>query len=177
MSKAKKMLIYVPVVIIFFLIIPEITLRLTTPKQLASLSDFTSLGGMLNPLLSLMIFLGLFSIFLAVITVSISKKIYQTRANSKNKWSLVLAVIGFTYNDCQLSTLLILILAFCNYCSLFSERGRRNKHLKSLFPGQRHQVDTDFRRKTTWACHRLRHRKSLKGLVYFHTWMSVLRFR
>lgn len=85
MSKAKKMLIYVPVVIIFFLIIPEITLRLTTPKQLASLSDFTSLGGMLNPLLSLMIFLGLFSIFLAVITVSISKKIYQTRANSKNK--------------------------------------------------------------------------------------------
>ena len=85
MSKAKKMLIYVPVVIIFFLIIPEITLRLTTPKQLASLSDFTSLGGMLNPLLSLMIFLGLFSIVLAVITVSISKKIYQTRANSKNK--------------------------------------------------------------------------------------------
>lgn len=85
MSKAKKMLIYVPVVIIFFLIIPEITLRLTTPKQLASLSDFTSLGGMLNPLLSLMIFLELFSIFLAVITVSISKKIYQTRANSKNK--------------------------------------------------------------------------------------------
>ncbi|KGD78319.1 hypothetical protein [Pantoea vagans] len=85
MSKAKKMLIYVPVVIIFFLIIPEVTLRLTTPEQLASLSDFTSLGGMLNPLLSLMIFLGFFSIFLAVITVSISKKIYQTRANSKNK--------------------------------------------------------------------------------------------
>lgn len=85
MSKAKKMLIYVPVVIIFFLIIPEITLRLTTPKQLASLSDFTSLGGMLNPLLSLMIFLGFFSALLAVITVSISRKIYQTRANSKNK--------------------------------------------------------------------------------------------
>jgi len=85
MSKAKKMLIYVPVVIIFFLIIPEITLRLTTPEQLASLSDFTSLGGMLNPLLSLMIFLGFFSIFLAVITVSISRRIYQSKLNSKNQ--------------------------------------------------------------------------------------------
>ena len=77
------MLIYVPVVIIFLLIIPELILRLTTPQQLASLSDFTSLGGMLSPLLSLMIFFGLFSIVLAVITLSVVRRIYQSVTNFK----------------------------------------------------------------------------------------------
>jgi hypothetical protein len=40
----------------FLLIIPEIILRVCTSEQLGRLSDFTSLGGLLNPLLSLLIF-------------------------------------------------------------------------------------------------------------------------
>lgn len=83
MGKTKKTLIYFPVVIIFFLIIPEVILRILTSEQLARVSDFTSLGGLLNPLLSLLVFLGLFSIVLAVITVSVIRKIY--RSGSKGK--------------------------------------------------------------------------------------------
>ncbi|HBV5503921.1 TPA: hypothetical protein MD110_003996 [Klebsiella aerogenes] len=64
-------------VIIFFLIIPEIILRTLSSDQLGRVSDFTSLGGLLNPLLSLLIFLGLFSIILAVITVSVVGKIFR----------------------------------------------------------------------------------------------------
>lgn len=82
MGKAKKTLIYVPVVIIFFLIIPEIILRILTPEQLARMSDFTSLGGVMNPLLSLIIFLGLFSVVLAVLTVSAVGKIFRSRSRS-----------------------------------------------------------------------------------------------
>lgn len=77
MRKTKKLLIYVPIVIIFFLIIPEIILRTLSSDQLGRVSDFTSLGGLLNPLLSLLIFLGLFSIILAVITVSVVCKIFR----------------------------------------------------------------------------------------------------
>lgn len=77
MRKTKKLLIYVPIVIIFFLIIPEIILRTLSSDQLGRISDFTSLGGLLNPLLSLLIFLGLFSIILAVITVSVVGKIFR----------------------------------------------------------------------------------------------------
>ncbi|MGJ0479386.1 hypothetical protein [Pantoea agglomerans] len=77
MKKAKKLLIYVFVVIMSVLIIPEIILRVSTPRQLARISDFTSLGGILNPLLSLILFLALFSIALAVITILAVKKIYQ----------------------------------------------------------------------------------------------------
>lgn len=76
-EKTKKLLIYVPIVIIFFLIIPEIILRTLSSDQLGRVSDFTSLGGLLNPLLSLLIFLGLFSIILAVITVSVVGKIFR----------------------------------------------------------------------------------------------------
>lgn len=83
MSITKKILIYFPIVIIFFLIIPEVILRVLTSEQLARVSDFTSLGGLLNPLLSLLVFLGLFSIVLAVITVSVIRKIY--RSGSKGK--------------------------------------------------------------------------------------------
>lgn len=82
MEKAKKTLIYVPVVIIFFLIIPEIILRTLTPEQLARMSDFTSLGGVINPLLSLIIFLGLFSVVLAVLTVTAVSKICRSRSRS-----------------------------------------------------------------------------------------------
>lgn len=77
MRKTKKLLIYVPIVIIFFLIILEIILRTLSSDQLGRVSDFTSLGGLLNPLLSLLIFLGLFSIILAVITVSVVGKIFR----------------------------------------------------------------------------------------------------
>ena len=77
MRKTKKLLIYVAIVIIFFLIIPEIILRTLSSDQLGRVSDFTSLGGLLNPLLSLLIFLGLFSIILAVITVSVVGKIFR----------------------------------------------------------------------------------------------------
>lgn len=56
MSKTKKILIYFPVIIIFFLAIPEVILRVLTSEQLARVSDFTSLGGLLNPLLSLLVF-------------------------------------------------------------------------------------------------------------------------
>ncbi len=83
MGKTKKTLIYVTAVIIFFLIIPEIILRVLTSGQLARVSDFTSLGGLLNPLLSLLIFLGLFSIILAVITVSVTGKIYRALSRPK----------------------------------------------------------------------------------------------
>lgn len=77
MRKTIKLLIYVPIVIIFFLIIPEIILRTLSSDQLGRVSDFTNLGGLLNPLLSLLIFLGLFSIILAVITVSVVGKIFR----------------------------------------------------------------------------------------------------
>jgi len=85
MGKTKKTLIYVPVVIIFFLIIPEVILRTLTPEQLARMSDFTSLGGLLNPLFSLIIFLGLFSVALAILTVSAASKIYRSRSRSGSK--------------------------------------------------------------------------------------------
>lgn len=85
MGKTKKTIIYVLVVIIFFLIIPEVVLRILTPEQLARMSDFTSLGGLLDPLLSLIIFLGIFSIFLAVLTVSAVRKIYYLNSRSESK--------------------------------------------------------------------------------------------
>jgi hypothetical protein len=44
MKKSGKVIIYILVVIIFFLIIPEIVVRVLTPEQFARLSDFTSLG-------------------------------------------------------------------------------------------------------------------------------------
>jgi len=85
MIKMKKKLIYVLVVIISFLIIPEILLRVLSPEQLARLSDFTSLGGKLSPLLSLLIFLGIFSIVLAVIAVSVVGKVYRLISQSESK--------------------------------------------------------------------------------------------
>ena len=72
-------LIYVLPVIIFLLIIPEIILRVCTSEQLGRLSDFTSLGGLLNPLLSLLIFLALLSIILAVIAIALVKRLLRTR--------------------------------------------------------------------------------------------------
>ena len=62
-----------------FLIIPEIILRVCTSEQLGRLSDFTSLGVLLNPLLSLLIFLALLSIILAVIAIALVKRLLRTR--------------------------------------------------------------------------------------------------
>ncbi|WP_054305465.1 hypothetical protein [Serratia rubidaea] len=85
MGKTKKTLIYISVVIIFFLIVPEVILRTLTSEQLARISDFTSLGGVINPLLSLLFFLGFLSIILAAITISVVKKVYRTLSQTEKE--------------------------------------------------------------------------------------------
>lgn len=85
MKKSRKILIYVLVVIVFFLTIPEIVVRTLTPEQLARLSDFTSLGGLLNHLLSLLIFLGLASVILAILAISVTGKIYRSLSRPKSR--------------------------------------------------------------------------------------------
>ncbi|KGI62265.1 MULTISPECIES: hypothetical protein [Enterobacter] len=77
MKKSGRVTIYVLVVIIFFLTIPEIVVRVLTPEQFARLSDFTSFGGLFSHLLSLLVFLGLASILLGVLAILATKKIYR----------------------------------------------------------------------------------------------------
>lgn len=77
MKKSGKATIYVLVVIVFFLTIPEIVIRVLTPEQFARLSDFTSFGGLFSHLLSLLIFLGLASILLGGLAIFLTKKIYR----------------------------------------------------------------------------------------------------
>ena len=77
MKKSGRVIIYVLVVIIFFLTIPEIVVRVLTPEQFARLSDFTSFGGLFSHLLSLLVFLGLASILLGVLAILATKKIYR----------------------------------------------------------------------------------------------------
>lgn len=84
MKKSGKVIIYVFVVIISFLIIPEIVIRVLTPEQFARLSDFTSLGGLLSHLLSVLIFLGLASILLGVLAIFLTKKIYRYLTQSRS---------------------------------------------------------------------------------------------
>ena len=79
MGKRKSALVYVLTVIIFLLIIPEIILRVCTSEQLGRISDLTSIGGLLNPLLSLLIFLALVSIILAVIVIAFVKRIFRKK--------------------------------------------------------------------------------------------------
>jgi hypothetical protein len=79
MGKRKSALVYVLTVIIFLLIIPEIILRVCKSEQLGRLSDFTSLGGLLNPLLSSLIFLALVSIILAAIAIAFVKRIFRKK--------------------------------------------------------------------------------------------------
>ncbi|EPW3921560.1 hypothetical protein ACWKNT_000407 [Enterobacter sichuanensis] len=79
MGKRKSALVYVLTGIIFLLIIPEIILRICTSEQLGRISDFTSLSGLLNPLLSLLIFLALVSIILAVIAIAFVKRIFRKK--------------------------------------------------------------------------------------------------
>ncbi|MED5735234.1 GPW/gp25 family protein [Enterobacter ludwigii] len=58
---------------------PTPALRLQIMAACYSASDLTSLGGMLNPLLSSLIFLTLLSIILAVIATSLVKRMFRTR--------------------------------------------------------------------------------------------------
>ncbi|ELN2734858.1 hypothetical protein QDZ74_005314 [Pluralibacter gergoviae] len=85
MKKNRKILIYVSAVIMSFLILPEIVLRTISGEALVALSEFTSLGGLLSPFLSVMIFIGVASILSAVVGVYVVSRIYQglTRANGK----------------------------------------------------------------------------------------------
>lgn len=84
MKKSGRITIYFLVVIISFLTIPEVVIRVLTPEQFARLSDFTSLGGLFSHLLSLLIFLGLTSIFFGIVIIFLTKKIYRylTRVRS-----------------------------------------------------------------------------------------------
>ncbi|EMD1657067.1 hypothetical protein QEG60_000972 [Pluralibacter gergoviae] len=77
MKKNRKILIYVSAVIMSFLILPEIVLRTISGEALVALSEFTSLGGLLSPFLSVMIFIGVASILSAVVAVYVVSRIYQ----------------------------------------------------------------------------------------------------
>ncbi|EPW3924060.1 hypothetical protein ACWKNT_002982 [Enterobacter sichuanensis] len=77
MKKSGRVGIYVLVVIISFLTIPEIIVRVLTPEQFARLSDFTSFGGLCSYILSLLIFLGVASILLGVLAIFVTTKIYR----------------------------------------------------------------------------------------------------
>ncbi|AKL15454.1 membrane protein [Phytobacter ursingii] len=85
MKKSRKVLIYVLTVIISFLTIPEIVLRTVSGETLVMLSRFTSLGGLFSPFLSVMIFIGLASILVAIIGVYVVSKIYQGATRVKDK--------------------------------------------------------------------------------------------
>lgn len=82
-GKKRKAFIYIATVIIFFLIIPEFIFRILSPEHLSWLGYVTSFSGAINPLLSVMIFMGILSIILAITTVYFAGKIYQTLSQSK----------------------------------------------------------------------------------------------
>ncbi|NUL36901.1 hypothetical protein [Kosakonia sacchari] len=84
MKKSGKVIIYILVVIIFFLTIPEIVIRVLTPEQFARLSDFTSMGGLFSHLLSVLIFLGLASVLLGLLAIFLTKKIYRHLTRSRS---------------------------------------------------------------------------------------------
>ncbi|STQ58269.1 hypothetical protein [Pseudescherichia vulneris] len=84
MKKSGRVTIYVLVVIISFLTIPEVVIRVLTPEQFARLSDFTSLGGLFSHLLSLLIFLGLTSILFGILIIFLTKKIYRYLTRSRS---------------------------------------------------------------------------------------------
>ncbi|AIQ98462.1 hypothetical protein LG71_00465 [Pluralibacter gergoviae] len=85
MKKSRKVLIYVLAVIMSFLVLPEIVLRTISGEALVTLSEFTSLGGLLSPFLSVMIFIGVASILSAVVAVYVVSRIYQGLTRIKDK--------------------------------------------------------------------------------------------
>lgn len=84
MKKNGKTAINILVVVIFFLTIPDIMIRVLTPELFARLSDFTSLGGLFSHILSVLIFLGLTSALLGVLTIFLTTKIYRRFSRSRS---------------------------------------------------------------------------------------------
>lgn len=84
MKKSRKILIYVTAAIISFLIIPEIILRKVPNEILARLSDFTSLGGLFSPFLSVIVFFALSSILFGILAVYVVGKIYRAITREKH---------------------------------------------------------------------------------------------
>ncbi len=85
MKKSGKILIYVIAAIIALLIIPEIILRKVPTDTLASLGDFTSLGGLLSPFLTALIFIGVSSILIGILSVYAVSKFYRYLVRIKGK--------------------------------------------------------------------------------------------
>lgn len=84
-EKSRKILIYVTVAIISFLIIPEIILRKVPNDTLARLSDFTSLGGLFSPFLSSIVFFAISSILFGILAVYVVGKIYRAITREKHQ--------------------------------------------------------------------------------------------
>ncbi|AKE94567.1 hypothetical protein CWR40_004216 [Cronobacter sakazakii] len=85
MKKSRKILVYVIAAIIALLIIPEIILREVPNDMLASLGDFTSLGGLISPFLSAMIFIGVSSILIGILSVYAVRQFYRFLVRVKSK--------------------------------------------------------------------------------------------
>jgi len=85
MKKSRTVLIYALAVIMSFLILPEIVLRTVSGETLIALSEFTSLGYLIGPFLSVMVLIGVASILTAVIGVYVVSRIYQGLTRAKGK--------------------------------------------------------------------------------------------
>ncbi|ELY2766096.1 hypothetical protein ACT474_001538 [Cronobacter malonaticus] len=85
MKKSRKILVYVIAAIIALLIIPEIILRKVPNDMLASLGDFTSLGGLISPFLSAMIFIGVSSILIGILSVYAVRQFFRFLVRVKSK--------------------------------------------------------------------------------------------
>ncbi|QHM72189.1 hypothetical protein C7M51_02494 [Mixta intestinalis] len=85
MTKRKKILIYSLTMSIYILIIPEFIIRTIKSDYILWLSHITSLGGALNPLLSVTIFMICISILLAILTLFIAERFFRTRSASNDE--------------------------------------------------------------------------------------------
>ncbi|TPW41561.1 hypothetical protein FKM52_12430 [Mixta tenebrionis] len=85
MAKRKKILIYSLIIIIYILIIPEFIIRTIKSDYILWLSHIISLGGVLNPLMSVTIFMICISILLAILTLFIAKRFFRARSPSNNE--------------------------------------------------------------------------------------------
>ena len=85
MKKNRKVSIYVLVVIISFLTVPEFVLRTVSGETLVSLSRFTSLGSLFSPFLSVMVFIGIASIVVAIFGIYMVSKLYQGLTRVRDK--------------------------------------------------------------------------------------------
>ena len=77
MKKTPKIFIYVMSAIIALIIMPEIILREVPNDILAKLGDLTSLGGLFSPFLSAMIFIGVSSMAVGILSVYLVRKFYR----------------------------------------------------------------------------------------------------